>query len=189
MFRILRRSRRCVVWPTLAAWPVLCAVLACAPAAAAADDVSRIRSHSDRIVRAMTEAHHRSHTFRALSDRVRRADLIIYLESGRCAGVHVLSCLSMTSGANAQRYLRITIDTEHSQALIVQQIAHELQHAVELAGAPQVVDAATLRAFYNRIGTDAAAADTFETVAAVAVGDAVRSELRHNVFGRSRPDR
>jgi len=189
VFRILTRTGRCVVRPAVAGWPLLCAVLAGAPAAAAADDVSRIRSHSDRIVRAMAEAQRRSHTFRALLDRVQHADLIVYLESGHCATHHVLSCLSMTSGANAQRYLRITIDTEHSQALIVQQIAHELQHAVELSGSPHVVDAATLRAFYTRIGTAERAADTFETVAAVAVGEAVRSEITHNVFGRSRQER
>jgi hypothetical protein len=185
MLRVLTGVRRRVA-RSVTVGRLLCTVLAFAPTAAAADDTSRVRSHSDRIVRAMAEAQRRSHTFRALSDRVRRSDLIIYLESGRCPGVHVLSCLSMTSGANAQRYLRITIDTGHSQALIVQQIAHELQHAVELSGAPQVVDAATLRAFYNRIGTAERAADTFETVAAVAVGEAVRSEIAHNVFGRSR---
>ena len=29
--------------------------------------------------------------------------------------------------------------------------------------------------------------DTFETIAAVAVGDAVRSEITHTVFGLARP--
>jgi hypothetical protein len=143
-----------------------------------APDASRVRSHSERIIAAMSEAQRRSHTFRALVDRLERSDLIVYLESGHCAQLQVLSCLSMTSGARAQRYLRVTIDIQHPRTLIIQQIAHELQHAIELAGTPQVVDADTLRAFYSRIGSVDIVPDTFETIAAVAVAAAVAGEIK-----------
>jgi hypothetical protein len=51
----------------------------------------------------------------------------------------------------------------------IQQVAHELQHAIEVAGVPQVVDADSLRALDSRIGSAEMAPDTFETIAALAV--------------------
>ena len=152
--------------------------LAGAGARTAPDETARIRSHDKRVVAAMDEARRRSSTFRGLYDRVGRSDLIIYVEPGRCPSIYVLSCLSVSAAAPDVRYLRITIDTQHSQGVIIQQIAHELQHAVEIAGAPTVADAAGLRALYRRIGRPGLNPDIFETTAALAMTAAVSSEVK-----------
>jgi hypothetical protein len=136
-----------------------------------------IRSHNDRILRAEADAERRSATFQSLVRRVSASDLIIYAESGRCESRQVLSCLSLVSAAGGFRYLRITIDTEHSLDLIASQLAHELQHAVEIADAPQVTNNDTLRTLYRQIGHVSAAADVYETREAIRVTATVRSEF------------
>jgi hypothetical protein len=136
-----------------------------------------IRSHHGRIVKAIEQASVRSATFNDLVDRVKRSDLIIYIESGRCPNRQVMSCVAVAATSNSYRYLRITIDTDHSVQLIVSQIAHELQHAIEIADAADVVDEPTLRAFYGRIGTTSANRDIYETTEAIAIAARVTLEL------------
>lgn len=125
----------------------------------------------------MEEASRRSGTFRRLVDRLNRPDLIVYVESGRCGHALVLSCVSISAAPRRIRYLRVTIDTNHSLQLIESQIAHELQHAAEIADAPEVVDGATLRELYGRIGQAGAGRDVFETAAAIDVATQVSHEL------------
>lgn len=69
-------------------------------------------------------------------------------------------------------------------------LAHELQHAVEIAGAPDVVSPQTLAAFYARIGVRThRESDTFETPQAVEVADHVRRELMTDVAVSADDDR
>ena len=59
-------------------------------------------------------------------------------------------------------------------------IAHELQHAVEIADRPEVVDASTFAAFFRDHGHETpgwAGAAHFETTAAVRIGILVTDEL------------
>ena len=55
-------------------------------------------------------------------------------------------------------------------------IAHELQHAAEIAGWPDVVDGATLQAAYTRRGLDRGGTH-LDTDAAIQAGDDRRTEL------------
>jgi len=58
---------------------------------------------------------------------------------------------------------------------------HELQHAVEIADAPEVVDVPSLVAFYRRVGqVMSSGGRTFETNAAVATERRVLLELVEN---------
>ena len=136
-----------------------------------------IRSHHNRIRSAIDEASHRSRTFRQLVEQLTSSDLIVYVEAGRCPGAPVLSCTTLTSAGGSSRYLRITIDTAHSRQLISRQIAHELQHAVEIGQCREVVDPESLRQLYRRIGHQSATADVYETATAIHVADAVAREL------------
>ena len=138
---------------------------------------SPIRSHHLRILNAIDDAGRRSATFRNLVERLNRSDVIVYIESGRCGTAQVMSCIAVASTAGSYRYLRVTIDTNHSFQLITSEIAHELQHAVEIADAPDVVDGATLRALFRRIGATSAGRDIYETTNARAVAARVSLEL------------
>jgi hypothetical protein len=75
-------------------------------------------------------------------------------------------------------------------------LGHELQHAVEIAEAPEVVDARSLARFYARVGSErtSGACRLFDTQAAVDIGWQVSRELRktsstatqHNLHRRHR---
>lgn len=54
--------------------------------------------------------------------------------------------------AGGQRYLRITLDVLVWGDAAIALLAHELQHAWEIAQAPWVIDQATLGQLYRRIG-------------------------------------
>ena len=56
-------------------------------------------------------------------------------------------------------------------------IAHELQHAVEIAGSVDVRDSRSLGSFYERIGVSRGARTSFDTDAARETGARVKSEL------------
>ena len=61
-------------------------------------------------------------------------------------------------------------------------LAHELQHAVEIADAPEVVDEASLKELYRRLGADSGpgafnGSVWFETQGAIDTGRRVYSEL------------
>ena len=80
--------------------------------------------------------------------------------------------------ANGTRIVLIFINPNLASVRSIAMIAHELQHAVEIANAPQVVDHQSLLRHYERIGTptgwqryDTAAARTIETL--------VLAELTH----------
>jgi len=136
-----------------------------------------IRFHHSRIVKAMEEGSRRSATFKGLIERLTQSDLIIYVESGRCSGPQVMSSVAVTPSPSSYRYVRVTVDTDHSLLVLISEIAHELEHAIEIAGAPEVVDRQTLRGFYDRIGFSSASLDAYETAEAIAIAARVRLEL------------
>jgi hypothetical protein len=62
-------------------------------------------------------------------------------------------------------------------------MAHELQHALEVAEAPEVTDAASLVDLFRRIGyvkAESGRGIAYETKAARGVGDRVAEELRRD---------
>jgi predicted DNA-binding transcriptional regulator YafY len=56
-------------------------------------------------------------------------------------------------------------------------LGHELQHAMEIAAAPDVRDTVTLRALYLRIGYERTNGGYYETDAALEVGRQVSAEV------------
>ena len=59
-------------------------------------------------------------------------------------------------------------------------IAHELQHAAEVAGAPRVRDAASLGTFYRGMHDNAVDANRYDSAAARMTETAVRREVISN---------
>jgi hypothetical protein len=75
------------------------------------------------------------------------------------------------------RYLHIYINSAQTPKQRVILLGHELQHALEIADAPEVRDGQTMAALFRRIGWSAGAPDKFETHLAQAVGARVRRDL------------
>jgi hypothetical protein len=82
--------------------------------------------------------------------------------------------LAVTAGS---RLLAIRIDKLRSEGEQMAWLAHELQHALEIAAVPDVRSDADVAALMMRIGRTGGTRGTFETDAAVRVGRQVQREI------------
>lgn len=144
---------------------------------------SHVRSTDPVIGAALEEGRLRSEVIRQLVDVIDASDVLVYLARGECPRPAV-ACLMMAGGGSGVRYIRInfrlpvglgTAGGWHRHDLAIA-IAHELQHAAEIAGWPEVIDGPTLQAAYARSGLDRGATH-LDTDAAVRAGDSRRAEL------------
>ncbi len=98
-----------------------------------------VRPLSVRLANAIEFMQHRSPTFAALLARLDASDVIVHLveHQGPCPG-GVNSCLVMVTDQGGHRYLRIMIRSMQAYDAMIVQIAHEMEHAAEIASRPQI---------------------------------------------------
>ncbi len=123
----------------------------------------------------MKAGYQKSPTFRRLVDELQRSDLIVYVAEVPCLPEPDAGAMQLAGRAGRQRYVRISIKRVANPRLFIAAIAHELQHARELAENPHVGDEASLEALYREIGRPSC--NGYETLAARQTGDAVCREL------------
>ena len=118
----------------------------------------------------------RSATFRRLAESLERSDLIVWVVAGHLQRPGQLQFIAATPRS---RYVRVAVRLPGLEIDLVSTLAHELQHAVEIAGAAEVRDQASLRRFYERIGEGrpAGVGVEVETAAAQKIGTMVLHEL------------
>jgi hypothetical protein len=105
----------------------------------------------DKADQLLREGAARSGAFAALLETLERSDVIVYVVSG---GVPGPNHLRLACATGTSRFVRITLNARDAQAALIAGLAHELQHAVEVANAPDVRDDATLAQFYARHGQE-----------------------------------
>jgi hypothetical protein len=158
------------------------AVLMCAATAAARDGMpSAVRSSDRGLNEVMAEGYARSTTFRGLVDGIGRTDALVYVEAGICAFGHLDACLlPYLAVADGSRYLRVVL-TEPvpwgRRDRLIALIGHELQHALEVAERPDVLDVTSMSEMFRRIGFPLKSRSGYETSAARAAGAAVLRDL------------
>jgi len=82
------------------------------------------------------------------------------------------------AAAQGYRYLRVSVKVTGRRRIGIPALAHELQHAVEIAQAGDVRDERTLADLFRRIGWQSERrVSVFETEAARVVEERVRREL------------
>ena len=126
------------------------------------------------------EAARRSPIVRALIDRLQQTDVTVYIRTRAFVRSDLDGRVALLAVTEHQRYLVIEISCRGSLLVQMSTLGHELYHAVEIALEPSIVDARTLAAHYQRIGTergDGGGRQTFETEGAYATGLRVRREL------------
>jgi hypothetical protein len=138
-----------------------------------------IRMTDKRLHRLVHEGLRTSATFRGLVERLERSDVVVYLV---CDGVLTpAGRLTFVSAVAGVRYVHVRVSKLASRNQQIALIGHELQHAVEIAGAPDVIDVRSLGAAYERIGYVNRRAATpgvaFDTEAAVRTGYQILREL------------
>ncbi len=136
-----------------------------------------VRGAGELAAALLDDGAHRSYTFAHLLDAIERSDVIVYVELAPDLPVSLAGRLMLAGCAHGQRYLRIQIAPAGSPEDLIATLGHELQHAVEVADAPEVRDARALVELYARIGMGGRDGEHFDTAAARTVGRTVKSEL------------
>jgi hypothetical protein len=122
----------------------------------------------------------RSVIVRELVARLSCSDIIVYVEMTASPQIPTART-KLVAAPTGTRFLRIALNT-HSQGYFAPLLAHELQHAVEIAEHEEVRDEAAVRRLYRQIGYSTGE-DAFETAAARQVEAHVREELRRKIGG------
>jgi hypothetical protein len=139
-----------------------------------------IRTTDDRLRRLLEHGTRTSRTLRALVQRLRDSDVVVYLWCNGTSPHRIDGRLSFVSRAGGYRYIVVRLNFLASRERQIAIIAHELQHAVEIANAPAVVDGDSLAREYQRIGYVSSLSQSttaFDTTAAVDAGVTVLREL------------
>jgi hypothetical protein len=130
-----------------------------------------------------------SATVRALVARITASDVVVFVACERNPAVKGSGRLNFMVSAGGVRYLVIRLKLAQRSAAIAM-LAHELQHAAEIADTPSIVDDESLGREYARIGYRSHASHgglAFDTKAAVETGRRVAEELtaREPIGGRA----
>ena len=141
-------------------------------------DIIHLRTIDSRMRALVREGIRSSASFRALVDRINRSDVVVYIQ---CDGYTSPSRMTFMTSAGGLRYVLVRVQRMllRDQQLAI--MAHELQHAVEVADAPAIVDEVSLAQEYRKIGYvnrySMAPGIAFDSVAAVETGQRVLREL------------
>ena len=133
---------------------------------------------TDPLVRAwISNGAAESHTLRDLLAQLAASDIIIHVElvdriSGGASGR-----LFFVTATETARYLRAQIVRGGSRADSIALIAHELQHAAEVAAAPRVRDAAGMSTLYLGMRENAGDPGRYDSAAARTTESIVRREV------------
>jgi hypothetical protein len=116
-----------------------------------------------------------SPTVRQLVAQIDASDLIAYIQVVPIASRTAHTVLM--HGGESRRYVLIKIHQGHQLHRLIELLAHELQHAIEIMGDREVRDNNTLKRLYRRIGLSTVRANQFETQAAMSIERLVRREI------------
>jgi Asp-tRNA(Asn)/Glu-tRNA(Gln) amidotransferase A subunit family amidase len=139
---------------------------------------TRVRGETAELRSLIATTAERSATMRSLLLRIESSDLTVYVRTQPFATMTIGGRIGFPRGASDGRMLIVELACLRSSMQQAVMLAHELQHAAELADAPWVTNPRKLAAYYRRIGEDAEGyGHNFETAMAKAITDKVWDEL------------
>lgn len=145
--------------------------------------VTSVRTADSRLGELIRTGIEHSTTFRRLVTRLEQSTVVTYVD---CATPVEFAQRSVPAGrlvlvayVEGIRYLAVRLDCRSSDVRQLAALAHELQHAAEVADAPEVRDRFSMARLYQSIGYRAhyTGAQAFETAAAQAAGEATTREV------------
>jgi hypothetical protein len=149
---------------------------------AIAGNPPRLRGTTPAETRIIAELLARSAIARSLAAEIEASDLIVYVElTARVPRGRAATRMVATTGT--ARYLRVVLGMMTHPSDRGALLAHELQHAVEIARARDVRDDDGLRRLYAAIGENRRAQYAFETTEARRVA----AEVQREITGAGRP--
>jgi hypothetical protein len=120
-----------------------------------------------------------SPTFRRVVQELNASDVMVHVRHSRMPDGFRGSLMHEVLESNGVRYLRIAIDARGAATRLMALIAHELQHALEVARVPEVGRSVHIAQFFETIADyECRTVNCVETAAAIDVQEAVLRELR-----------
>lgn len=154
----------------------LAAALMALPPSASIRDITNIRTSSPLLALLIAEGREHSPTFLNLANTLEASNVIVYFEATPQMERRFRGRIHFMGTSTGYRYLRIQIRTSMNRYDIVSSIAHEMQHANEIAAHADVVCEEGLAKLYREIG-DEHDWCMFETQQAQRAGQTVRAEV------------
>ena len=139
-----------------------------------------VRASEPAILALLDAGLSRSATFRSLITTLDESDVIVYIDAKvtrQGLGGYLAHQIVARGGS---RYLHVAVETKGAQDRLLSLLAHELQHAVEVARAPEAVDSQSVEQLFDRLAVRFGCGGTTcsETQAAKDVERVVREELK-----------
>jgi hypothetical protein len=158
---------------------VVCVLFAVAVAPpAGARPLSRVRALDRSAEAALNRGLSSSPHFRRLVAEIEASDLIVHVMIAISLPGSVDGATQLISAGRDDRYVRILLSSDVQRGHRTTILAHELQHACEIARSG-ARDAAAVRRLYETIGRVVESqSETYETTAAIEAGLQVWSELQ-----------
>jgi hypothetical protein len=111
-----------------------------------------VRASDQDLMALLEEGVKRSPTFRGLTERLAKSDVIVYVRPDVTNRNNAPSRLTFLSSRGGFRYLVIRVQPGQGKPQQMAMLGHEMQHAVSIADAASVVDIPSLRKEFERIG-------------------------------------
>ena len=121
-----------------------------------------------------------SPTLRELADKVEAAPILVFVEGDIRMSERLGARLQFVTSVDGVRYVRVDINCTLAPRRQIALLAHELQHALEIAERPDIVDIEAMESMYEDIGFQSfenGRHRSFETRAAIDVQETVDREL------------
>jgi hypothetical protein len=163
-------------------------VLAVGVACSGPEPPCEIRVYDPLLIELLREGQERSATLRGLQQEFASSGWLLFVQRGWCPERSAFGCLIHHVGQFEGRwFLRVVVNPDRGRRdNVIATLAHELQHAIEVASAPGVTDAASIQALFRRIGhirIKTRSVITYETDAAWRTEESVLRDLRAKKTG------
>lgn len=179
-------TRRSSLRTTLVAVVLMALAVPLTTAQGAQIDARRVRAVDAKAADLLAHGAALSPVVANLVEQLEHSDLYVYIETGllRDMGLRgMCGAMRIVAATPAGRFVRISIIVPGVQANLIAALAHELQHAVEVAADPTATDAESLLRCYRANGFRKPDG-TYCTKAATSVTAIVRREVATAFAGR-----
>ena len=116
------------------------------------DHIPRLRPLDAESLQLLDAGIRQSPTLRQLAAELESADVIVHIMTTVPRGQQPTAALQFVTYGGSFRFVRVGIAKNVSQRRAIALLAHELQHAREVAGSPSIVDEASFESHYRRVG-------------------------------------